>query len=239
MDGSQSLLPCGIFGVISLFSGIGTAFVYKNYRKAKRQYENARTLPVLTVKEAALSKPETSTPAFIEGWIEKIDQPDKVLSFNYEKILQIPGFSSKEYYTGKNYSPFYLKDKMGNKVYVAPSDKLRMIKLVRKDDIPLNWFHTLLYAFLNGGIIIGSVEYFAFDGDLITLFGVLSYDIALERATLLPKMVASSGHDDILSDMKHSYSLFSTVMLGILFATTASLAGYFGYRAYQSRRQRQ
>jgi len=235
MDGLEYIIPGAIAGIVTIITGAGTAVTFRRYKKSKKRYENAKKLSVLTAKEAANQKSNNKDHAFVEGWIEKVDKPEKILSFNYEKNLSLSSFSQEEHLLEKSYSPFNLTDKKGNKIYVAPSEKLRMVNLVRKEEKPSGWLNTVLYALLRGGLFMGTVEYFTYDGDFITLFGTLGYDPIRGRTALFPRLVSSSGQDDMLSYMKKESSVAPPILLGILCTISAGLTGFFAYKAYQAR----
>ncbi len=233
MDEESNWIATGIFGVLGLFSGIGAAISYSQYRKAKKRYAEAKKISTMTVAQAAGLKPTRKQYACVEGWTDKMNQYDKVMSFTYEHYLSIPGFHDEEYPSNKAYAPFNLRDKLGNSIYVAPSSKLHMSTLSRRQEQPYNWFNTLLSTIVRIGIGLGTVEYFVYDGDFVTLFGTISYDTYRKRVSLLPQLISSSGYTDIMSYLKQQCGLTPTVLFTLVFLTGAGLASFFGYRAYK------
>lgn len=238
MGDTEYWIPTGVFGLLAIFTGVATVTSYRKYKHAKKRHEEAQKMKMVSVQEAALSRNRVPQYACVEGWIERLGPEQKVLSFTYDRLLSIPGYRNEEHLADKLYAAFALRDGLGNKVFVAPSEKLHMLTLVRKEEQSANWFNTLLFTLTRVGILLGTVEYFAYDGDYIILFGLLSYDPLRERTVLLPKLVTTSGYDDILKYIKNSVSLWQPFAISLVFVAATAAAGYFGYRAYQRSRAR-
>jgi len=237
MDVTGNVTCAAICGATAFIFGIVTVGTYHKYKKAKRRYEAARKLRVLNPGDVLKLDPATTEYVCVRGWAEKVTQSEQILSFTYQNFLIYPSFKRTNFLTNRTFIPFFVKGRCGNKLYVYPSGNMRMTMLNRHKYQPATWGETLRFLVLRGGILTGVTEYFCFNGDHITLFGTLKWDITGKKIILFSKYVSSSGLHDILKSMKETIDLENPVMIGILFAAFAGFAAYFGYKAYKNRRR--
>ena len=232
-------IPAGILGVFAGLSGLAAAGSYVQYKRAKQRYQSAKMLGLETVKDAVDSGVPLPRQACIEGTVESIEHKDPVMYFKKEKQLSTVSRMPNEQLLKRYYSNYYLKSKDGTIIQVMPGMDTVMLGLNRRKEKQYGWVKTLLLSVAHLKIALGTAEYFVYDGDFLTIFGVLKYSPGQKQFIMDADCVTSSGFSDILSYLKNEVTVWPTIGLGLLFGATAIASGYFGYNYYNRHRNRQ
>ena len=107
--------------------------------------------------------------------------------------------------------------------------------LSRKTKEDYGFFKTVLVGITRMGIVTGATEYLIYDGDCLTVFGMLDYSPSQNKVLLDAEYITSSGYANFLDYLKDKTKFNDIIFCGGLFAVLAAFTGYFSYRFIRRR----
>jgi hypothetical protein len=230
------------YGWAAVISGVlGSVMIpialhkYEGYKRAKKHYTKARVCEVESVHEA-LSKPNNGKRhAFVKGQI-KTNNDVPAASVKYRNQIAIPGYGDHQVLIDKHCEMFELVEQR-QQVQVYPSRRTEILHLSQRKLTPYPWYTTLLSVTMGMGmgIALGEEEYLAYDGDSVTIFGVLDYRPGAKELSIRAKYLSSSGRTNMVEVMKGQSSIGSTVFFTGISVLLVGLAAYCTYKAFSPR----
>lgn len=228
-------IPAGLFGIGAAAAGYYAVHEHRRYRKAKKLYEDAKKVGMEGIKDVLASDPKNPRYTCVEGTVSAMGNDKLLLKYDYERFISFTSFSGEKQLLRRSYNSFNLSDLKGSRLRVTPDKHTRVLGLSRKKEEDYGWGRSLGMSMLTGRIMLGTVEYLVYDGDYLTVFGLLKYCPGQKSFEIEANSVTSAGFASVLENLKAEASVWDTVGLGLLGLATAGVATYFGYRYYRRR----
>jgi len=238
-----------ILMIIGGVAGIGglvySWFAEKRYKKAKNYLQQVKATDIDSVKEATNSaKKAGSYEGFVTGQIRSLDHNKVVLKESRPNDLSIFSLSTQDN-IWKGYaegSKFELVDN-NEKIVATPTFRTKSFGLQNNFNgnspliIALQGLVSAVFTFGTSSINLGTSEYIAFDGQNVTLFGKISYNVSKGIAEISKiKFLFSGAKKDVelhLSSIANSEWWKATVV-EILTVGVLGLVGYYGSQRLKS-----
>ena len=177
-----AMVLSGIGGSIGVIYSLVTE---RRYRKAKKVLDEVKACDIDTIQDATKTAIIKPYKGFVSGRVMALDKNKVVYSEARPRVLTLWGLSAEEnIWSGLiSGSKFALRED-SHEIYASPSQKTKSFGLPHemKTHAPLVLGLQALF-FMTGNILspqinLGTSEYAAYDGQNITLFGLISYNSA-------------------------------------------------------------
>ena len=185
--------------------------------KANKLYKKAKAAARLNT----ITKDNCLEYGIVEGNVKSIEGKSLfmnklLMKYKYEAQLSLPFIEWEERPLRSSYLAFDIIEKNGNRIRIFPDEATKILNANNKRQNRYDYLKIFFRTFLSLKFTPGTIQYFVFDNDRISILGLLKYNPSHNMFTIDADYITSDSLGDLLEYLINKQSLWKPITLGIV-----------------------